>query len=149
MMFFWHNNSTKNWLILSAFDHYFVLYCLQHTKIFCESCYQLFLLLLLNCIKKRKRQLCAHTEWKQCMWHSDRNNNNTLTEQPTLGGWKLSNTHNIQQQWQSTKAGIQFEQQWLQQWQQSLWTERWQMIQGWTVEDLSLAETQKWANKVL
>ena len=83
------------------------------------------LLLLLSYKRKRKRQLCAQTEWK---WHSDRNNNNTLTEQPALGGWKLSSTHNIQQQWQSTKTRTQFEQQWLQQQQQNLWTERWQMI---------------------
>ena len=146
------SNSAKNCLVLSALDHCYVLYCLQLTKIIYESCYQLFLLLLLllllNCKKKRKRQLCACTEWNQHMWHSDRNNNNALTEQPALGGWKLSSTHNIQQQWQSTKAGIQFEQQWLQQWQQNLLTERWQMIQEWTVEDLGLAETPKRANKV-
>ena len=88
MMFFWHNNSTKNWLILSAFDHYFVLYCLQHTKIFCESCYQLsfFDVTVVELQKEKEKAVVRHTGWKQHMWHSDRNNNNTLTEQPTLGG---------------------------------------------------------------
>ena len=109
----------------------------------------IILLLLLNCIKKRKRQLWACTEWKQCMWHSDRNNNNTLTEQPTFGGWKLSNTHNIQQQWQSTKAGIQFEQQWLQLWQQNLWTERWQMMASMDSWIPEFSRNSKRANKTL
>ena len=107
------------------------------------------LLLLLSYKRKRKRHLCAHTKWKQHMWHSDRNNNNTLTKQPALGEWNLSSTHNIQQQWQSTKTRIQLEQQWPEHQQQNLWTERWQMIQGWTAEDPSLADPQKGQTKYI
>ena len=87
--------------------------------------------------KGKRKGSCVHTEWKQ---HTC----GTVTETTTTH-WQ-NNQHledEISVAHTTYNNGKVLKQQWLQQLQQYPWTERWQMMAAWTVEDLGLAETPK------